>query len=57
MKLLTDALGASASFDASLNGASQKLASATMDQVKAIVETLSKSTREMRETTRQWKSG
>src|SRR5215467_4895239 len=43
MKLLTDALGASASFDASLNGASRKLASATSaDQVKAIVETLSK---------------
>src|SRR5262249_25598233 len=51
MKLLTDALGVSASYDASLSGATQNLASAkSADQVKAIVETLSKSTREMRET-------
>jgi diguanylate cyclase len=51
MKLLTDALGMSASYDASLDGASQKLASAkNREQVKAIVEVLVKSTREMRET-------
>jgi diguanylate cyclase len=51
MKLLTDALGMSASYDASLNGASEKLASAeSADQVKTVVESLMKSTREMRET-------
>jgi diguanylate cyclase len=51
MKLITDALGMSASYDASLAGASQKLAVAKdRGQVKAIVDSLSKSTREMRET-------
>ncbi len=51
MQLLTDALGMSATFDASLNGASEKLTSAKNSaQVKAIVDTLVKSTREMRET-------
>jgi diguanylate cyclase len=53
MTLLTDALGMSSSYDASLEGASQKLAAAkSREQVKAIVEVLMKSTREMRETNR-----
>src|SRR5437868_11657300 len=51
MKLITDALGMSQSYDASLSGASEKLAVAeNRDQVKAVVETLVKSTREMRDT-------
>jgi diguanylate cyclase len=51
MTLLTDALGMSASYDASLGGASQKLEGAkTREQVQAVVETLVQSTREMRET-------
>jgi diguanylate cyclase len=51
MTLLTDALGMSSSYDASLEGARQKLGAAkSREQVKAIVETLMKSTREMRET-------
>ena len=51
MTLITEALGMSASYDASLSGAAQKLSDAeTRDQVKAIVETLVKSTREMRDT-------
>jgi diguanylate cyclase len=51
MRLITDALGASANYDASLDGASQKLALVeSRDQLKAIVEGLAKSTREMRET-------
>jgi diguanylate cyclase len=51
MTLLTDALGMSSSYDASLNGASERLTAAkSREQVKAIVETLVKSTREMRET-------
>ena len=51
MTLLTDALGMSASYDASLGGATEKLESArSPDQVKAIVESLVKSTQEMRET-------
>jgi diguanylate cyclase len=50
MKLITDALGMSASYDESLSGATQKLAVAqNRDQVKAVVETLVTSTREMRE--------
>jgi diguanylate cyclase len=50
MRLLTDALGVSASYDASLSGASEQLSSATDgEQVKAIVDTLAKSTRDMRE--------
>ena len=51
MSLLTDALGMSASYNASLNGASEKLSAAkTPDQVKGVVESLLRSTREMRET-------
>ena len=51
MTLITDALGMSASYDDSLSGATEKLAVAqNRDQVKAIVETLIKSTREMRDT-------
>jgi len=51
MVLLSDALGVSASYDSSLNGASEKLSSArTRDQVEAIVQSLVKATNEMRET-------
>src|SRR6202007_877323 len=51
MKLIGDALGMSASYDNSLSGATKKLSSAqNRDQVKKIVESLLKSTREMRET-------
>jgi diguanylate cyclase len=51
MKLINDALGMSASFDDSLSGAAQKLSLAEdRDQVKAIVDSLVKSTREMRDT-------
>ena len=51
MRLLTDALGMSATYDASLTGASKKLTTAkTREQVKAVIETLAKSTQEMRET-------
>jgi diguanylate cyclase len=51
MTLISDALGMSASYDDSLTGASQKLSVAqNHDQIKAIVETLAKSTREMRDT-------
>ena len=51
MRLIGDALGMSASYDATLSGAVNKLSSAeTRDQVKAIVETLVKSTSEMRDT-------
>lgn len=51
MQLLTDALGMSATYDASLAGASEKLSAATnRDQIKAVIETLVKSTREMRDT-------
>src|ERR1700723_838398 len=51
MKLIGDALGMSASYDASLSGATKKLATAqNRDQVKKVVESLLKSTREMRET-------
>jgi diguanylate cyclase len=50
MKLINDALGTSASYDDSLSGATQKLAIAEdRDQVKAVVESLAKSTREMRD--------
>src|SRR6202043_4227556 len=49
--LISDALGMSASYDDSLSGATQKLQVAkNRDQVKAIVASLMKSTREMRET-------
>jgi diguanylate cyclase len=51
MTLITEALGMSANYDASLSGASQKLSLAQKpDQIKAIVESLVKSTREMRDT-------
>src|SRR6195952_2280290 len=51
MSLITEALGMSASYDDSLTGAAKKLSAAkSRDQVRAIVETLAKSTREMRDT-------
>jgi diguanylate cyclase len=51
MKLMTDALGVSASYDASLAGAGEKLALAKDPaQVQSIVEALAKSTSDMRET-------
>ncbi len=51
MVLLTDALSMSSSYDASLDGASRKLSAAnTREQVQAIVESLVKSTCEMRDT-------
>jgi len=51
MTLINDALGMSASYDDSLSGATQKLNVArNREQVKAIVEMLVQSTREMRET-------
>jgi diguanylate cyclase len=51
MKLISEVLGMAQSYDASLNGASQKLTTAsTTVEVKEIVETLVKSTREMRDT-------
>src|ERR1700724_3018358 len=49
MKLITEALGMSASYDRSLSGATRKLEVAQSgDQVKTVVESLMKSTREMR---------
>jgi diguanylate cyclase len=51
MKLITEALGVSASYDNSLAGATEKLKAAqNRDQVKTVVESLVTSTREMRET-------
>src|SRR6202051_4611085 len=51
MALITDALGMSPSYDDSLSGATRKLSVAkNREQVKAIVQTLVKSTSEMRET-------
>jgi diguanylate cyclase len=51
MSLITEALGMSASYDDSLSGAAKKLAFAKNNvQVKEIVDTLVKSTREMRDT-------
>jgi diguanylate cyclase len=51
MMLLTDALSMSSTYDSSLDGASRKLSGAnTREQVQAIVESLVKSTREMRDT-------
>lgn len=53
MKLLGDALGVSATYHDSLTGAGQELSSAeSIDQIRMIVETLVKSTHEMRETNR-----
>src|SRR6202140_2522842 len=47
MKLINDAIGMAASFDDSLSGAAQKLSLAEdRDEVKAIVDSLVKSTRE-----------
>src|SRR5215813_11600592 len=51
MKVLTEALGMSASYDASLSGAAAKLSTAKdRDQIKAIVDTLLHATHDMRET-------
>ena len=51
MALLGDALGMSASYDASLSGATKELSSAqNRDQLKKIVASLLKSTTEMRDT-------
>jgi diguanylate cyclase len=51
MKLITEALGMSSNYGATLDSASSKLASVqTKEQLKPIVELLVKSTREMRET-------
>ncbi len=51
MKLISEALGMSASYDASLSGANKKLSSVqTRDQLKKIVDSLVKSTREMQDT-------
>jgi diguanylate cyclase len=57
MKLINDAVGTSAGYDDSLSAATQKLAAAEdRDQVKAIVESLVKSTREMRDTNKALQS-
>src|SRR5205823_1343268 len=51
MTLIDDALGMSVSYDDTLSGATEKLAVAqNRDQVKTIIDSLMKSTREMRET-------
>jgi diguanylate cyclase len=51
MTLIGEALGMSASYDDSLSGATEKLSVAkNRDQVQAIIESLIKSTHEMRET-------
>ncbi len=51
MKLVNDAIGMSASFDDSLSGAAQKLLLAEdRDEIKAIVDSLVKSTHQMRDT-------
>jgi diguanylate cyclase len=51
MVLLTDALSMSASYNASLDGATEKLSGAkSREQVKTVVQSLMKSTHEMRET-------
>jgi diguanylate cyclase len=53
MRLIGDALGMSASYNASLTSASEKLsAAADREQVMKVVETLVKTTHEMRDTTR-----
>src|SRR5213080_3509897 len=50
-KLISDTLAMSQSYNASLDGAAEQLSAAQdREQVRAIVETLVKSTREMRET-------
>src|SRR5260370_31539165 len=51
MNLITETLAMSAADDASLTGASEKLANAKKpEQIKAVIEELVKSTREMRDT-------
>jgi diguanylate cyclase len=51
MTILSEALGMSSNYDATLNGASQTLSAAqTLDQVRSIIETVAKSTRRMRDT-------
>lgn len=53
MKVLAEALGTTGAYNASLSGATEKLSSAkNRDQINAIVETLLRSTSEMRETTK-----
>lgn len=53
LKLIADALGMSASYGASLDGASQKLISVdNREELKTIVESLAKATREMRASNR-----
>jgi diguanylate cyclase len=53
MNLITEALGMTASYDASLAGADQKLAAATSrEQLVEIIEVLAKSTQDMRATNR-----
>ena len=57
MTLLDQALGTSASYDATLSGAAQKLAGPVMpSQLQKVVETLARSTREMRETNKALES-
>jgi diguanylate cyclase len=57
MSLINDALALSASYDDSLSGATQKLSVAEdREQVKAIVESLVRSTREMRDTSQALES-
>ncbi len=57
MSLITDALGMTATFGNSLDGATQKLSGAKdLSQVKAVVESLVASTREMQETNRALES-
>jgi diguanylate cyclase len=51
MTLITDALGMSSTYDSSLSGAEKQLALVkSQSQLKVIIDTLVKSTREMRET-------
>ncbi|MDA9435086.1 GGDEF domain-containing protein [Bradyrhizobium sp. CCBAU 51627] len=51
MTVLSDAIGMTGTYDASLSGASEQLSSAgSREQIKAIVEALLRSTGEMRET-------
>ena len=51
MTLITDALGMTTTFGNNLKGATEKLSAAyDREQVKAVIEALMKSTREIRET-------
>jgi diguanylate cyclase len=51
MRLIDDALGMSASYDASLSSASEKLSTAaSREQVRAVVDALVRTTQEMRDT-------